>query len=201
MWWKDVPHVKKRSIQTERCGGRTAPRKKKKCSTKDLLTGGFFVYGLNRRQDRDYFVEIKKLEEVFYIENTHLVEVMDKRGNAWNSDKTRGYGVVVVEIVGLRFGIPLRSHANHKQCYNFSGDKALDYSKAVLLMKDEYISEVPFKIPDEEFIVIQKKSFFITQQFTKYVERYIEAVKKSDENKLKPYRFSTLQNYHAELKI
>lgn len=146
-------------------------------------------------------MEIKKLEDAFYSENSHLVEVMDKQGNAWTSDKTRGYGIVVVEIVGLRFGIPLRSNANHKQCYNFSGNKALDYSKAVLLMKDEYISDVPFKIPDEEFLIIQKKSFFITKQFTKYVERYIEAVKQGDDNKLKTYRFSTLQNYHAELKL
>ncbi|ABS45736.1 MULTISPECIES: type III toxin-antitoxin system TenpIN family toxin [Yersinia pseudotuberculosis complex] len=146
-------------------------------------------------------MEIKKLEDAFYIENKHLVEVLDKRGNAWTSDKTRGYGIVLVEIVGLRFGIPLRSNANHKQCYNFSGNKALDYSKAVLLMKDEYISDVPFKIPDEEFIIIQKKSFFITTQFTKYVVRYIEAVKQHDKNKLKSYCFSTLQNYHVELKI
>ncbi|ATX62886.1 hypothetical protein [Yersinia hibernica] len=50
-------------------------------------------------------MEIKKLEDAFYIENKHLVEVLDKRGNAWASDKTRGYGIVLVEIVGLRFGI------------------------------------------------------------------------------------------------
>lgn len=146
-------------------------------------------------------MDIRKLEDIFYTENTHLVEVMDKRGERWADDKTRGYGIVLVEIVGLRFGIPLRSGATHKQCYKFYEDNALDYSKAVLLDKDEYISNVAFLIPDDQYLIIKSKSHFIVEQFSKYVERYIKAHKRGDDNALRRYSFSTLQNYHKELGI
>ncbi|WP_419236757.1 type III toxin-antitoxin system TenpIN family toxin (plasmid) [Serratia fonticola] len=146
-------------------------------------------------------MEIRKLNEIFYNENKHLVEVLDKSGTSWTGDKTRGYGVVLVDIVGLRFGIPLRSGAKHSQCYKFFNDNSLDYSKAVLLTKDEYVSEVPFMIPNEQFISIKSKAYFITQKFNKYVERYINAIKKDDKNALRVYAYSTLQNYHTELGI
>ncbi|EOR8526021.1 hypothetical protein FSP93_RS26805, partial [Escherichia coli] len=44
------------------------------------------------------------------------------------------------------------------------------------------------------------KEAHVTKQFSQYVERYVEAVRKNDKNILRrDYRFSTLINYHAEL--
>lgn len=147
-------------------------------------------------------MEIKKLEQLFYAENTHLKEVLDKDGSGnWTKNKERGYGIVICNFNGLKFGIPLRSHIKHDACFITEDQKGLDFSKAVLLIKDEYISPAPFIIPPEEYKTIVRKSFYITQKFEAYVEKYIKGVTKNDENILKPYRFSTLQNYHLELGI
>lgn len=147
-------------------------------------------------------MELKKLENLFYEENNHLVEVLDKdAAGAWVSAKTRGYGIVVIELKGLRFGIPLRSVIKHKECFlTVKGDtKGLDYSKAVLLVKDEYISKNAFKIPTDEFVRIKQKSHKIKVAFTKYVEHYIKGVTNKDEHILAGYKYTTLKNYHKEL--
>lgn len=146
-------------------------------------------------------MELRKLANVFYDENRHLVEVLDKSAGQWDGAKTRGYGIVVIQAGELRFGIPLRSKINHKKAFLTTTDstKGLDYSKAVLLVKDEYILNEPFNIPNAEYLAIKQKSHTITQEFTKYVEHYKKGIRNADENILRSYRFSTLQNYHEEL--
>lgn len=142
---------------------------------------------------------IQKLEDIFFDENTHLDEVLDKRQGQWDGEKKRGYGILLIEHNGLRFGIPLRSHISHQSCFKTVGDKGLDFSKAVLLMKDEYISTSPFMIPSDEFVKIKDRTHFIQSKFSKYVEKYVKSIQKNDENSLRSYRFSTLKNYHSEL--
>ncbi|MBA5686084.1 type III toxin-antitoxin system TenpIN family toxin [Rugamonas apoptosis] len=148
-------------------------------------------------------MEVKKLNEVFYEENKHLVEVMDKTGTQWTGDKTRGYGIVLVEVNGLKFGIPLRSNMRPYNGFITAPkeSKGLDFSKAVLLSKEEYISESEFIIPRPEFLRIKDNSAAIARDFNKYVKKYVRGASKNDSNILKDYRFTTLQNYHAELGI
>ncbi|TPW31036.1 hypothetical protein FJU08_10290 [Martelella alba] len=145
-------------------------------------------------------MEIRKLTNVFYDENTHLAEVLDKSDGEWTPQKTRGYGVVLIEFRELRFGIPLRSHIKHKHCFLTVETKGLDYSKAVLLIKDAYISERSFKIPNSENTLIRQKSHFIRVQFEKYVQGYVAAIRADNHSVIaRRYMFSTLVNYHAEL--
>lgn len=145
-------------------------------------------------------MELKKLEDLFYLENSHLLEVLDKdKAGSWTSDKTRGYGVVVCSYQDLRFGIPLRSRINHKFCFLTKDDKGLDFSKSVLLLKDEYISVKPFIIPADERNLLLSKSHFILGRFSHYVERYVFGWAKADKNILRDYRYTTLVNYHIEL--
>lgn len=63
-------------------------------------------------------IEFHRLTHEFYATHTHLVEVMDKdrQTGVYNEDKRRGYGVLTVNIKGLKFAIPLRSKMkmNHK---------------------------------------------------------------------------------------
>ncbi|ADW71606.1 type III toxin-antitoxin system TenpIN family toxin [Granulicella tundricola] len=142
---------------------------------------------------------IQKLEPLFFKENTHLVEVLDKSNGIWTAEKSRGYGILVISYNNLRFGIPLRSHIKHQARFLTDGTKGLDYSKAVLLTKDEYISTTPFMIPPDEYVKIKDRTHHINGQFAKYVEKYVTAVQKNDENVLRNYKFSTLQNYGLEL--
>jgi protein AbiQ len=79
-------------------------------------------------------------------------------------------------------------------------DKGLDYSKAVLISNPAHVSEA-FKIPAEQYVMIADRAAFIAERFEKYVKRYMLGVQKGDANILRRYTFSTLQNYHAALKI
>ncbi|WP_448465277.1 type III toxin-antitoxin system TenpIN family toxin [Martelella sp. AMO21009] len=147
-------------------------------------------------------MELKKLTEVFYHENSGLTEVLDKVDGEWTPRKTRGYGIALIDFRKLRFGIPLRSHISHKHCFITSGSKGLDYSKAVLLMNDAYISEMPFKIPNEELTYIREKNAFICRQFGRYVDGYVRAVREGNHPVIAVrYRFTTLVNYHSELGV
>ncbi|MBU4630932.1 hypothetical protein HRJ41_26005 (plasmid) [Pseudomonas sp. BF61] len=149
---------------------------------------------------------LRKLETLFYDENTHLVEVLDKSGAHWDSSgKTRGYGIVIIELNGLRFGIPLRSRIRpaNKHCFITTDRKGLDYSKAVLLAKDEYVSNVPFHIPNDEIKKLRDSEHIIGKQFGKYVERYVKYAKADPTATVlqREYLYSTLVNYHVELGI
>ena len=82
-----------------------------------------------------------------------------------------------------------------------SDEKGLDFTKAVLLVKDSYISQDAFEIPRDEFNLLIAKEYVIKERFGKYVERYITAHTKKDANMMRQFRFSTLINYHPELGI
>ena len=100
------------------CGGRMCPTLKTEISgesVKSPLTGAFFL------AKKGGGMELKKLEELFYLENTHLLEVLDKsKMGEWTQNKTRGYGITLCSFKELRFGIPLRSHITHKNAFQES---------------------------------------------------------------------------------
>jgi len=144
------------------------------------------------------YIKLRTLTDQFYADNKGLQEALDSS----NDGKVRGYGIVVIDLKGLMFGIPLRSHLNHK--FGFVSQrsegttKGLDYTKALLIQKEEYVSR-SYKIPVDEFTYINDKKEKIQEEFKKFVTRYTEAHFKKDENILRNYRYSTLKNYHKEL--
>ncbi|WP_036771846.1 type III toxin-antitoxin system TenpIN family toxin [Photorhabdus australis] len=153
-------------------------------------------------------MKLKKLTQAFYDENSHLIQAVDNEDGKWIPGKTRGHGIVVININKLTFAIPLRTSIKHNAAYitqrsvqkGIKG-KGLDYSKALLIVNSRYISDEIFLIPHEQYKKIEGKEHFITIKFEKYVEKYIKAVKHSDKyiiNSLE-YRFTTLQNYHYQL--
>lgn len=148
-------------------------------------------------------IKIVKLQEAFFKQNGDLVEALHQgSGGDIDAAKTRGYGVVTVRIEeGLLFGIPLRSHISHKNAFITNGTKGLDYTKAVLISDETHVSQDPFNIPQDEYVKIADRELFIRERFEKFIKRYIKAAKSGDKNILGEYRYSTLQNYHAELKI
>ncbi|MGP6151700.1 type III toxin-antitoxin system TenpIN family toxin [Priestia flexa] len=127
-------------------------------------------------------------------------------------EKVRGYGILLVEIRGYKFAIPVRSKiAYHQKKSNYTtriweyrGKKVrhgLDYSKAVIIKEDRYIVEKEFLLEvHSDAVKIRDNQHHIITKFTAYVERYIDAVKEEKQSILsREYRFSTLQNYHDEL--
>ncbi|WP_312755987.1 type III toxin-antitoxin system TenpIN family toxin [Rummeliibacillus suwonensis] len=156
-------------------------------------------------------MEFHELSSDFYADNSHLVEVLDKDSAGNFKDKGRGYAVLLVEIKGYKFAIPLRStmHIGHK--FNFttriyksgSGRKVrhgLDYSKAVIITSATHVNKDLFKLKlKSDYVKIDNKEAKIYSDFEKVLDKYILAVKNNDKNILNEFRFSTLQNYHLEL--
>ncbi|ELF5344440.1 hypothetical protein RNH90_002986 [Vibrio metschnikovii] len=156
--------------------------------------------------------ETKKLDQSFYVDNPKVEQALDfdSQLGTWNSSKTRGHGIVKITINGLTFAIPVRSYIKHNASYILEVNRqdrtikgmGLDYSKALLIRDDSHVT-------DDVFVLRNKKSGkkligkeeHITSQFQKYVEKYIDAVKRNDANILNSfeYRFTTLVNYHTEL--
>jgi len=149
---------------------------------------------------------MRQLSSEFYEEN-ELIEMLDK-----DYDKGRGYGVLLVNITGYQFAIPLRSkmHIAHRdgyttRIYRENGKRyrhGLDFSKAVIIKEQYYINSEPFILNRKsDYVKIKKSQHHIITNFEKYINRYKRGVKKNDKNILKGFRFSTLQNYHKELGI
>jgi protein AbiQ len=156
-------------------------------------------------------INFHQLTPDFYAENSHLVEILDKdKRTGVITDKGRGYGVLLVDVKGYKFAIPLRStmHINHRDNFTtrihvVDGEKVrhgLDYSKAVIIHESRYVSSAPFFLEDRsDYIKIKNAEHRIIPAFEKYVNKYIKAVQEQDRNILRRYRYSTLQNYHNEL--
>lgn len=90
---------------------------------------------------------------------------------------TRPYTQVYTKIGGYTFAIPLRSHIYHPHV--LWTDKAnhcgVDFSKAIIILKDEYIDTVlPFIRPNE-FNSLRGKEYIIKQRMIKYIHKYKEA--------------------------
>lgn len=154
-------------------------------------------------------MELKKLTNSFYNQNIHLKYAMDNYNGKWDKEKVRGYGIVVVQVDNLNFAIPLRSNANKKASYIIKKGKTkkdksegLDYSKALLIRSGKKdILDIPFKVSSEKNKKLNGKGKFIRASFEKYVNKYVKAVEKCDQNILNSssYMYSTLVNYHSEL--
>lgn len=196
-----MPHVKNTSAQTEIIVAVGQPHVKNRNVQTEIIESLLLARRLFCIQG--IMMEIRKLDYSFYSNNSHLKQTLSKE---------RGYGIVVISLEGgLKFGIPLRSNLPNKACFVTKTEivdgeeqkKGLDYSKALLIADDAYVSAAVFMIPVDEKDAISKKSQEIAEEFEKYVAKYIHAVKNSHAYTLgsREYRFTTLQNYHSELGI
>lgn len=164
-------------------------------------------------------MELKKLAVSFYEENPIVLEALDfnRESQRWElgeqGEKERGHGIVQVEIRNLLFAIPVRSKISHEASYILEKSRSpnprhkgmgLDLSKALLIQKNSYITDEVFVLKTKQAgRKLLGKQSHIAKIMTRYVERYIEAVKLKKYNVLKDpiYRYSTLINYHKELGI
>ena len=71
-----------------------------------------------------------------------------------------------MEINNIKFAIPLRTNIRHSYCYKFKtsdreteSSTGIDFSKAVVISKDNYLGEET-DINDKEYLELQEKSVF-----------------------------------------
>ncbi|MFX5470511.1 hypothetical protein ABTD76_09125 [Acinetobacter baumannii] len=162
-------------------------------------------------------MELKKLDASFYVDNPVVIQALefDIASNTWmGTSKTRGHGVVQIEINSLVFAIPVRSNISHNASFILEKNKdksrpkikgmGLDYSKALLIRDNSHVSNNLFLLSSKTAgKKLQGKHQHITTSFQKYVHKYVDAVQKKDSNILNQmeYRFTTLINYHIELSL
>lgn len=133
-------------------------------------------------------MKIIKLTEQFYKDYGHCKEILMKQN--------RPYYCVCVSIDGHRFAIPFRHHIQHSYCFHTIGEAGIDYSKAVLLWKKEYISAETVTIDSKEYRAIKGREALIENGMRNYLKLYIKALKyKDNPNYQKIIQYSSLKYF------
>lgn len=88
------------------------------------------------------------------------------------------YTQVITEIHGLKFAIPLRSDISHKTDVLWTNKQlkhGLDFTKAVLILDDEYISDKRVYIRSEEHKFLLGKEKRVKDKMEKCISNYIKS--------------------------
>ena len=115
----------------------------------------------------------------------------------------RPYGHVKLSVNGVLFALPLRSHIDHPHAFftNKKNHCGIDYSKAVVITKTNYIDNVTkVHIRPDEFKKLQGKDYRIQTEFQAYINLYKQA--KTDTtvpHRDKILNYSTLQYFEQYL--
>lgn len=161
------------------------------------------------RSDLQYF-KLQQLSTEFMQEHPvpNMMDIHQYKG--------RGYAIALFQYKNCTFAIPLRSKMSETKpkgsyyAYEksqtedgkvfFSG---LDYQSAVIIPDPKYIINKTFLIKDHQYLQLIQHENFIKKNFIKFIENYIRAVHKKDQNVLKRalYSKSTLPYYHHQLGI
>jgi len=141
-------------------------------------------------------MEFHRLSADFYSQYGHLEEILNK-------DK-RPYYVLLLQLDGLTYAIPLRSRITHSFCFiadNFSG---LDFSKAVVIADTaRYIDPLYVKISQHEYNFYKQHEALISKRFSSFVASYKKEVRRCQKNPSIPVsplcRYASLKHFHNEL--
>lgn len=109
------------------------------------------------------------LTEQFYNDYAGCSEILMKPG--------RPYVCMAAYIDGKLFAVPIRHHISHKYCFRTVGESGLDYTKAVVIEKQDYIARKQATISREEYNIIKGKEKLIENGIRKYVSLYKKALR------------------------
>jgi len=145
-------------------------------------------------------MEFHRLSAAFYTQFGQCEEILTK--------ENRPYYVLLLELDGLTYAIPLRSNITHPYCFiadNSSGQNSgLDYSKAVVINNFiQYIDPAPVTIRQHEYNVYKQREHLIRKQFSSYVALYKKEIRRRLKNPVLPVsalcRYASLKYFHKEL--
>lgn len=156
----------------------------------------------------------------FYLMNNQYYQDFSKY-KEFQDDKNRGHGVLIIGINNRIVAVPLRSklkpwqknekHLFPYQTYFADGVeylKALDFSKTIFIEEKHINKKTNYIFQD-----LNEKNFYIDNfkriqlRLKNYINKYInlcnliEEKKELTELQIKPYRYTTLTNFHKELGI
>jgi protein AbiQ len=147
-------------------------------------------------------MEFHRLSAAFYTQFGQCEEILTK--------EERPYYVLLLELDGLTYAIPLRSHITHPYCFiadSFNGQKSgLDYSKAVVITDSaKYIDPAPVTIRQHEYNFLKQREYLIKKQFSSFVASYKKEILRRQKNQELPVsalcRYASLKYFHKELDL
>jgi len=145
-------------------------------------------------------MEFHRPSAAFYAQFSQCEEILIK--------EERPYYVLLLELDGLTYAIPLRSHIKHPYCFvadSASGQKSgLDYSKAVVITDTvKFIDPAPVTIRQHEFNFLKQREYLISKRFSSYVASYKKEVRRRQKNPALPVSalcsYALLKYFHKEL--
>ena len=136
------------------------------------------------------------LTQDFYNDYAHCSEIEKK--------DTRPYVRIQIQIDGILWAIPLRSHINHEHVIWTDKENAcgIDFSKAVVVNRpDAYISGKKVYMRPNEFAVLKRiNKHTVVQKMQQYIKVYQDAKEHPDIGRNKQLlKFSTLQYFEEYL--
>ena len=146
----------------------------------------------NSKENRMKFVFLSRK---FYDDHSHCPEIEQKID--------RPYAQIVIELNGLLYAIPFRSHIRHP--FAFITDKenqcGLDFSKTVVILDLDYIDQTRHPhIRPNEFKAVRNKEHEIKTGLTRYIKRYKKAASRKDvDRNARLCEYSTLQYFEEYL--
>lgn len=136
------------------------------------------------------------LTQNFYSDYAHCSEIEKK--------DTRPYVRIQIQIDGVLWAIPLRSHIRHEHVIWTDKENGcgIDFSKAVVVNKpDEYISSEKVYMRQNEFAVLKRiNKYTVIQKMQQYIKAYQDAKEHPEIGRNKQLlEFSTLQYFEEYL--
>ena len=136
------------------------------------------------------------LTQNFYNDYSHCSEIEKK--------DTRPYVRIQIQIDGVLWAIPLRSHIKHEHVIWTDKENGcgIDFSKAVVVNKPaEYISSEKVYMRQNEFAVLKRiNKYTVVQKMQQYIKAYQDAKEHPEIGRNKQLlEFSTLQYFEEYL--
>jgi protein AbiQ len=147
-------------------------------------------------------MEFHRLSAAFYAQFNRCEEILTK--------EERPYYVMLLELDGLTYAIPLRSHITHPYCFiaDSSNDQksGLDFSKSVIITDSvKYIDPAPVTIRQHEYNFLKQREYLVKKQFSSYVASYKKEIRRRQKNPALPVsvlcRYASLKYFHKELEL
>ena len=137
-------------------------------------------------------MKIKILSKKFYDTYANCSEILKK--------ESRPYACLTIEVDGILFAVPFRHHIKHPYSFHTLGEAGLDYTKAVVISNDEYLTNECPTIESKEFAIIKRNEQKIKYGLKKYVNQYKRAMSHRDNPRSKNIlEYSSLQYFEDYL--
>lgn len=147
--------------------------------------------------------DIVNISDTYFVDNPSLIEVIHTRN--------RMYLGIIFKRYNNYYFIPLRSdpptgHIYQRCIFPIPSSKrrsaGLDMRKALIINDLNYITVIKSpRIANSQAQKIQAHIKTIENMFKNYVNGYKKAFKKNRIERELIYKYSTLKNYHTELKL